>query len=109
MRKFFLSLFFPALIVGCATPLVEVKQQAKDCVAGHHDETGVLTPASDEYRKECWVEFNKRLEAQARAEERRKKQEGNCSSGTTLVCDDRWDNCGCVFDSEIRRVLRGLH
>lgn len=106
MKDYLLFIFLAALIVSCATPLDEVIQEAKECVAGHHDEKGVLTPAPAEYSKECWAEANKRIESKARAEKRREERRNTCPSGEIMYCD-RWGDCGCINRWELRRIIRG--
>lgn len=92
------------VFAGCATPTAELMQEAKDCVAGYHDERGVLLDAPAAYKTECWLSVNNRLKS---AERRRKKEEVNtCPSGYIMWCYNR--RCQCVTRGAARRALEGL-
>ena len=107
MKKFFLLLFLTALTGCVSVPIEEEIRQAKICVASHHDEKGVLTPAPNDYSTACWEEANRRIASQARIEKRREEaKRGKCRSGYMQYCD-RWGDCGCVSNCDVNRILRG--
>jgi hypothetical protein len=68
--------FLAVLIVaGCATPTEELIREAKACVANHVNEKGVIGKPSDEERKLCWAEANRRSQAEYEREQEIKENE----------------------------------
>jgi len=66
-----LSLLLLPVMVGCAAPTEQLMQEAKECVASHISDTGVMGKPTDEDTKECWADVNARLDAEARREKKK--------------------------------------
>lgn len=100
-------LLFLVAMAGCATPLTELTQEAKECVdhAYSTDEFGVIGKPTQAQHDACWADVNKRLEAQAKMESRH-KEHGRCPSGQILVV--KGSSEACMRTDEVERIFRRI-
>jgi len=102
-----LPLLFTLSLAGCAAPIEKVMIEAKECVSNHINEKGVIGKPSDDERRECWSEYNRREDIRAeRKVKKLKEKKGNCSVGYVLWCQR--DSCGCISEREMREALRSF-
>lgn len=107
MKKLFVFLIAAALPSCAVQPTTdELILAAHQCIL-EYSENGVLLEAPEEFRDECWIEANKRMEEDDRREERRKEREIEAARaqlcrdhGMILACDG-WGNCGCIYWRDI--------
>lgn len=101
----YIPLLFVILVTGCAVSTDQLHEDAMGCGKDWVVEpNGILrTPTEQEKEDQCkpfWDAYNKRLDAQARSEERRAlNQGGSCPAGSTLWCRVYSPNdkrCGCA-------------
>ena len=96
-------------LAGCAASLAEIKEEARECVKqaaitnSIQSDSGIVTAATAEQRANCWVDVNKKLEAQAKSEERRK--------AIRQCCTDRFGKpimgrCKCISREEVREIFK---
>ena len=68
----------------------------------------VRTPTEQEKKAQCmplWDAYNKRMDALAKAEARRKEKEGpDCGSKLIAWCD--WTGCRCISRQSYRKIFR---
>ena len=102
-----LPLLSIAILAGCAAPTEQLITEAKECVASHISSTGVMGKPTEEDTKECWVDVNARMNAEAKRKQ--KKIEAKCPSGSVLVVNSRLQQSGCMRRSEIRDIFGGRY
>ena len=98
------------LLTGCATTSLEERtEEARECVKqaaitnSIQSDSGIVTAATAEQRANCWVDVNKRLEAQAKSEETRK--------AIRQCCTDRFGKpimgrCKCISREEVQEIFK---
>ena len=108
-------LIFAALVLegsmGCAASTETLIAEAEECVA---HAPGIVGQPSDEQRKACWADVNKRLDVEAERDAKRLAEEANrCPKGMVRLCQ-HWDCQGrnakssgqCISSRELDRILR---
>ena len=107
-----LPLLSIAILAGCAAPTEQLITEAKECVASHISSTGVMGKPTEEDSKECWVDVNARMEAEAKRETRKQEQSLSCPLGSVVFCKthSRHDKeCGCMRKSDLRSIFGGRY
>lgn len=80
----------------------ELMAEANQCVL-EYNENGIIKPAPDEYKDECWVKFNDRSDAEMKREEKRKSAT-YCADIRMIEFCDKY-GCGCAAVQSVQSVI----